>query len=170
MAGNQPANVYFLLVPTDSDRATAVVNHPENNHLLTHSVDGSAALAVSLHSGSSLQTLATIGPNSTDIIMPFHDISRTQCSFEVCTESGLIMLWDRSDGQTTHILYVPDTPCFEFEFGRPRRILVSEEVNPIIGFGTTKENLIRFRLEWNPSQTRRPADLFRDSLLLSGWR
>lgn len=170
MAGTQPADVYFLLVPAKSERAKEVVNYPENNHLLTLSDEGFPALAVRLHPGSSLQTLATIGRNNADIIMPFGYISRIQCSFEMCAESGVIMLWDRSSGQTTHILDAPNKACFKFIFERARRILVSEEMNTHIGFGTTEENMIRFRLEWNFSRTRRPADLFRDIFLSSGGR
>ncbi|KAF1951824.1 hypothetical protein CC80DRAFT_552896 [Byssothecium circinans] len=78
----------FSLVPTN-DRATAVLNHPDNAHHISVVSDDRKpgktlyGLDIGLHIGSkSRYTLATIG-RCGDIIVEGLAISRIQCSFEI---------------------------------------------------------------------------------------
>jgi hypothetical protein len=62
------------------------------------------------------------------------------------------MLYDRSHGQTTQVYGENATP---FEYGRPRRLVVQEDLNTIVGMGGKGRDLVRFELEWhqNPVET-----------------
>lgn len=122
----------FSLKPIN-DRARNVIRHPGNSHLRSSLSDGELVLDVGLTSNirsQSRNTLATLGRNDTDIIVEESSIGRVQCSFEINLDSRVIMLYDRSNSQTTQVFGDDSTP---FEYGRLRRIVVQKGLNTIIG-------------------------------------
>ena len=136
----------FSLIPS-SDQAHAVVAHPSNSHLVSITPKGVHALDVGLHIRSrSRNTLATLGRNDTDIIMEESSIGRFQCSFEMDPESGSIVLYDRSNNQTTQVF---GDHAIQFEHGRLRRVVVQPGLNTVIGMGGVRCNLVQFLLHWH---------------------
>ncbi|KAL7949352.1 calcium/calmodulin-dependent protein kinase [Trichoderma barbatum] len=143
---------FFSLVPLN-DRARAVVDHPENAHLVSHFTEGRnkdtfQGLDIGLHIGSkSRYTLATIG-RCGDIIVQGPGISRIHCSFELHEDNNVeIMLQDRSSNASTRVFGETAMPL---EPGRAhRRVLVDDKVNLEFGFGGVASNLYRFRLVWH---------------------
>ena len=91
----------FSLVPLN-DRAVAVLNHPDNSHLVSLvPIKQVFGIEVGFHiKSSSRYTLATLGRNG-DITVEGSSISRIQCSFEIHEEFGTVILYDRSNSQTT---------------------------------------------------------------------
>src|SRR5205814_8204675 len=96
-------------------------------------------------------TLATLGRNNIDIIVEGSSIARSQCSFEILPDTGIVMLYDRSFNQSTQVSGKNATP---FEHGRIRRV-VQDKLNTEIGMGGEGRDLVRFELRWhqNPVQT-----------------
>ena len=144
----------FSLKPNNG-RARDVVAHPCNRHLVSTLKDGVLALHIGSHIRSKScnnNTLATLGRNDTDIILEESSIARMQCSFETDPVSSVVMLYDRSHGQTTQVFGENVTP---FEHGRIRKVLVQEDLNTVIGMGGVRCNLVQFQLVWhqNPTET-----------------
>ncbi|KLJ10845.1 hypothetical protein EMPG_09859 [Blastomyces silverae] len=137
----------FSLVPLN-ERAKEVISDPENQHLTSTQANGTVVLDIGFHIRSrSHDTLATLGRgNDADIYVSGSMISKIQCSFEVETESNVIMLYDRSYGQTTQVLGDGAIP---FEHGRSRKVVVLDQVNAIIGMGGVARNLVQFKLQWH---------------------
>lgn len=136
----------FSLKPLN-ERARNVVAHPGNAHRRSALSDGEVGLDVGFYIHSqSHNTLATLGRGGTDIIVEGSLISRIQCSFELDPDSGLIVLYDRSHGQSTQVFGEHATP---FELDRNRRVVVGEGINTKFGMGGERQNLIEFELIWH---------------------
>lgn len=124
--------------------------HPSNAAFVSIDRDGVQYLNIGHirpRSGSK-DVLATLGRGNSDIFVAGCAISKIQCSFEVNPDTGVIMLYDRSHGQTTQVFGQNSIP---FEYGRPRKVAVQEDLNEYIGMGGRGQNLVRFQLIW-PSQ------------------
>jgi hypothetical protein len=137
----------FSLKP-NNPRAHDVVAHPSNSHLVSilPDADGALALDVGFNIRSqSRNTLATLGRSDTDIIVEGSSIGRVQCSFEIDLDSRVVMLYDRSNGQTTQVSGDNATP---FEHGRLRRVVVQQGLNTVIGMGGVGCDLVQFELIW----------------------
>ncbi|WEW58107.1 hypothetical protein PRK78_003574 [Emydomyces testavorans] len=106
------------------------------------------ALDIGFHICShSSNTLATLGRGeNADIFIDGSSISRIQCSFEVNYDSGVVMLYDRSNAQSTQVFGDNVVP---FEHGRPRRVVVSDEINTTLGMGGVGCNLVLFQFKWH---------------------
>lgn len=134
----------FSLVPKN-ERDKEVLAHPSNSHLVsTLPKAGTLDLDIGFHiRWKSCNTPATLGRNDTDIIVEGASIARLQCSFKIDLDTGIVMLYDRSNGQTTQVSGENATP---FEYGRPRRVVVQENLNTIIGIGGLGCDLFQFKL------------------------
>ncbi|KAK2749615.1 hypothetical protein FQN57_005837 [Myotisia sp. PD_48] len=146
----------FSLVPLNA-KAEAVLNHPNNREFVSavphpdEAGETTLGLGVGFHIGSqSGHTLATIGRTG-NIEVDDETISRTQCSFEMHETSKAIMLYDRSSFQSTQVFGKCVIP---FESSRPtRRVVVSKEINLLLGFGGPSCNIFQFRLVWHACET-----------------
>ncbi|OAX83523.1 STE/STE11 protein kinase [Emergomyces africanus] len=140
----------FSLIPLGG-RARAVLDHPDNSHLVSTFIDDDgnevSGIDIGFHIGSgSRYTLATLGRSGADITVEGSSISRIQCSFELHEESHVVMLYDRSNSQTTQVFGEDAMP---FETGRIRRIAVTQEFNTRFGIGGVRSDLVQFRLFWH---------------------
>ncbi|KAG5295752.1 CAMK family protein kinase [Histoplasma capsulatum G186AR] len=139
----------FSLVPLNQN-AHSVINNPLNRRFLSRFVDNNmqyVGLDIGFHVQSSTRyTLATLGRSGADITVDGPSISRIQCSFETHAESDVVMLYDRSNSQTTEVFGVG---CVPFEPGRRRRIVVRSDVNCMLSMGGNEEDLVQFRLVWH---------------------
>ena len=139
----------FALIPKN-DRAKSVLNHPENDAFISTLIDGTLALDIGhIRSKSGNTTLATIGRGDTDIFVEGSSIAKIQCSFEIIPATNVIMLYDRSHGQTTQVFGENSMP---FENGRLRKVVVQKKLNTVIGMGGVERNLVQFELHWHHSQ------------------
>ncbi|KAK4134988.1 kinase-like protein [Trichocladium antarcticum] len=136
----------FSLEPRN-ERASQVVAHPCNSHLVSISNDGTPVLDVGQVQSASGDnaTLATIG-RSGDILVDGSSISKIQCSFEIDRNTNMVLFHDKSHGQTSQVFGDNAVP---FEDGRLRRVVVHMQLNTIIGMGGSGRNLILFELEWH---------------------
>lgn len=143
---------FFSLVPMN-DRARAILNQPDNAHLVSVFGDREShgilhGLDIGLYIGSkSRYMLATIG-RCGDIIVEGPGISRIHCSFELHEDNKKeIMLQDRSSNKSTQFFGETVMP---FEPGRAhRRVVVDKNVNLEFGFGGVACDLYRFRIVWH---------------------
>lgn len=136
----------FSLVPLN-DRARDVIAHPNNHHLISTSFEGYQTLDIGFYiRPTSQNTLTTLGRCDSDITLQGASISRFQCSFEINPSTGVIMLYDRSNSQTTQVF--GENAC-KFETGRLRRVVVAENLNTKIGIGGQACDLIHFQLRWH---------------------
>ncbi|KAI1908856.1 hypothetical protein LOZ12_005098 [Ophidiomyces ophidiicola] len=143
----------FSLVPL-GDRAGTVLQHPDNSHLVSTFTSNTGeqlhGIDIGFHiRSSSCYTLATLGRNGADITVDGSSISRMQCSFEVHNESGVVLLYDRSHSMTTQ---VSGSKTVQFESGRSRRVVVSKDMEAILGFGGVRCDLYKFQLIWHKSK------------------
>jgi len=149
----------FSLIPW-SPRAEDVVDHPENQHLVSL-VPGAPSrnneggeprgLNIGFHIGSrSRYTLATLGRNG-DIFVEGSNIPRIQCSFEIHQDTDEIMLYDRSTSRSTQTIGEKAMPFVEER--RERYIVVGQEedVNNEFGFGSQRDP-VRFRVHWHDQE------------------
>ncbi|KAJ9155641.1 Serine/threonine-protein kinase 33 [Pleurostoma richardsiae] len=142
----------FSLLPLN-ERAEAVLAHQSNGHLVSRLEDGKLALDIGhvrpMSGGNA--TLATLGRNG-DVFVEGSSIAKIQCSFEIDLNTKVVMFYDRSHGQTSQVFGKNASP---FEYGRPRRVVVQEDTNTIIGMGGVGRDLIQFELIWHcfPSET-----------------
>ncbi|KAI1750329.1 kinase-like domain-containing protein [Xylaria castorea] len=113
-------------------------------------------------SGNS-STLATIGRDG-DIVIEGAGISKTQCSFELNFETGYVLFYDRSHGQTSQVYGKNRTP---FEYGRPRKVVVHPNLNTEIGFGGVNRNLFQFRLIWHDKSTAETVNTVKTRVILT---
>ncbi len=134
------------LIPLN-ERAKEIVAHPINDPFVSTLDDDIHALDIGhIRSKSGSNTLATLGRGDTDIYMEGPSIAKIQCSFEIDLNTNVVMLYDRSHGQTTQ---VSGENAMPFEYGRLRKIVVQAKLNTMIGMGGVGRNLIQFRLEWH---------------------
>lgn len=153
MASNGPHPLaIFSLVP-DNERASTVLNHPDNAHRLSTFLDKKnkkmeRGLDIGPHIRSeSPHTLATIGRRG-DIKVQGSCISSIHCSFVISEKNNReVMLCDRSDSMSTQFFGHTAVP---FELGRPdRRVVVDEEINLEFGFGGIANDTYKFRIFWH---------------------
>ena len=136
---------YFALRP-ENHRARSVLNHPDNSAFVSTLSDGTLVLDIGhVRSKSGSSTLATLGRGDADIFVEGLSIAKIQCSFEIIPVTNVVMLYDRSHGQTTQVFGEYSTP---FENGRLRRVVVQTELNTVIGMGGVDRNLVQFKLHW----------------------
>lgn len=138
----------FALRPVN-DRAKEVVNDPANASFVEF-VENKPELRIGQHSSrSSAATLVAIGRHETnDIYVRNSSISRFQCTFEVNTETNIILLYDKSTINTTQVYGDKSKP---FELGRARKVVVLPEWNTRLGIGGVKRDLYLFDIVWNMS-------------------
>ncbi len=147
-----PLALFSLIPVRGNDRAKDVVANSANSHLVSKLSNGALALDIGFHIRSkSSDTLATLGRSDTDIILEGSSIGRVQCSFEIDLDTGVVMLYDRSNSQTTQVFGENATP---FEWGRSRRVVVQKKLNTIIGMGGVRCDLVQFKLEWHQDPTQ----------------
>jgi hypothetical protein len=149
-----PLALFSLVPKPGNERAERIVAHPDNNHLVSTLSNGKLALDVGFHiSGKSSKTLAKLGRGiEADIYVEGSSIAKTQCSFEIDIDTGVVMFCDRSFAKSTQVFGENATP---FEHERIRQVLVQHKLNTIIGMGGERRDLIQFELEWHqdPKQT-----------------
>lgn len=139
----------FSLKPLNP-RAEAVL--ARNDHLASRLRRGELVLDVG-HAPSRTgdkATLATLGRNG-DIELEGSSIAKTQCSFEIDLETKVVMFYDRSHSQTSKVFGQGAIP---FEYGRPRKVVVQENVNTMIGMGGVGRDLFLFKLVWHHSPAK----------------
>lgn len=144
--------VLFSLKPLNR-RAQHVVAHSRNSHLVSTLPDGTRALDVGFHINSSPSiTLATLGRHKTDIFIEITSIARLQCSFEINLDSKVVMLYDRSNRESTQVSGDNATP---FEYSRLRRVVVQKGLNSILGMGGVRCDHVQFEIHWHypPGET-----------------
>lgn len=152
----------FSLNPLN-ERAEEIVAHPINEGFVSTLDNGMLALDIGhIRSKSGPTTLATLGHGGADIYVQGSMIARIQCSFEVDLDTHVVMLYDRSHSQTTQVFGKPGEIVIPFEDGRPRKIVVQEGFNTIIGMGGAARNLVLFELVWHQDRMKN-----RDSIPLS---
>lgn len=137
----------FTLVPVN-DRAKAELNEGDNE--VSKWTDGTLGFDVGHQASGSgdPSTLVTIGRNG-DIRIKGPSFSRIHCSFEVHKDSKLVLFHDRSSNQSCQVYDVVDD-VHPLEHGRPRKVVVTDEINRRIGIGGEKRDLLLFDLKWNP--------------------
>lgn len=152
----------FSLEPAN-DRARQEVANPFNKPFVStrKTAEGEVTVLDIGHIRSTCgdeDTLATLG-RAGDILVEGAGISKIQCSFEVNRETGIIMFYDRSHGQTCQVFDAEledDSKSIvtPFESSRLRRVVVQEGLNPRIGMGGVGRDLVQFLLRWrsNPKQ------------------
>ncbi|KAH0832573.1 hypothetical protein FOPE_01142 [Fonsecaea pedrosoi] len=154
MATSNTDSLVLFALSAKNHRAERVLSHPENRHLISTRADGQLTFDIGFPlRGQSPTTLATLGRGTNaDIFVEGSNISRVQCSFEVDLDTGIVMFYDRSHGSTSQVFGKDATP---FEFGRPRKVVVQESLNTIIGMGGERCDLFLFELDWRhePSGT-----------------
>ncbi|KAF2022275.1 kinase-like protein [Aaosphaeria arxii CBS 175.79] len=147
----------FSLRPYNGNElARRIIDHPNNSHNVSL-CDGIPALDVGFHlRRNSSSTLAELGRHQhADIYLDGAHFSRTQCSFEIVVDTGVIMLHDRSSGGTTQCHASDGDDAAPFQYGRAqRKVLVQKDFNTVIGMGGTWNDLLQFELEWH----RTPAE------------
>lgn len=134
----------FTLIPLN-DCARRVVNDPYNSHLLTPVPNGELGIYIGHVRSNTHGVLATMGRDG-DILVQGNTIGRRHCSFDI-SSGGVIMLHDHSRYHSTQ---VSGECAMPFEMARtPRRVIVTREVNTILGMGGLRSDLIQFRLLWH---------------------
>ncbi|KAL8815773.1 MAG: hypothetical protein Q9223_005125 [Gallowayella weberi] len=158
----------FSLVPMNpslvpmNPRADGVVSNSRNQHLAWLSEVGedgkqTTNLSVGFNICSKkggFSTIATIGRgDDVDIYVEGSAISKLQCTFQIHLGSKKVMLFDNSTSHTTQV-YSGDKQedivrPFEHERPLPRSIVVTENLNNVVGMGGEARNLVLFRLHWH---------------------
>lgn len=90
-------------------------------------------------------TLVTLGRDG-DVVLQGSTISRIQCSFEINSETQIVMFIDRSSNQSTQVF---GKNSYSFANGLERKVVVQKGLNPIIGMGGINRNDIQFELIWH---------------------
>jgi hypothetical protein len=130
-----------------NERAETVISHPSNEHLCSWLDNQHLALDIG-HVRSTtgdITTLATIGRTG-DVYVAGSSISKIQCSFEINLETNVVMFYDRSHSQTCQFHGEDAMP---FLYGLPRKVVVQNKINTILGMGGVKRNHVQFRLRWH---------------------
>ncbi|KAI0865227.1 hypothetical protein F4860DRAFT_527931 [Xylaria cubensis] len=141
----------FALVPIN-DWAHSALEIPHNRPYLSRLDNGQLVFdigRVRLNLADS-STLATLGRNG-DIVLEGIDISKTQCSFEINLKANVVMFCDESRNCTSKV-FGQDSPL---ELGRPRKVVICQGINYIIGIGGVSSDIYQFELIWyqSPLQT-----------------
>lgn len=140
------ANVLFSLKPL-TEQAMDAVNHQANRHLLSSLDNGQLVLGIG-HTQSNFgggATLVNLGRDG-DVVLQGSTISRIQCSFEINSETQIVMFVDRSSNQSTQVFGENSYP---FADGLERKVFVQQGINPIIGMGGINRSDIQFEIIWH---------------------
>ena len=142
----QHARPLFHLGPSNV-RAKAVIAHPFNAAFVSVLQNGTRVLDIGRVRSKSADSsvLATLSRGDADIYVEGSTISKIQCSFELNSKTGVIMLYDRSHGRTTEVF---GEHAVRFENARPRKLVVQKKLNTIVGMGGERRNLVQFELYW----------------------
>ncbi|KAI1745976.1 hypothetical protein F4680DRAFT_442247 [Xylaria scruposa] len=137
----------IALVPIN-DRAHEALRLPRNRYSLSDQNSHQVFDLRRIRSADS-STLATLGRNG-DIVLQGSDISNTQCSIKINLEANVVIFCDESRNCSSKV-YGHDAPI---ECGRPRKIVLCQGINYIIGIGDENDPY-QFELIWyqNSSQT-----------------
>lgn len=146
----------FHLVPLNT-AAAAVVADPRNRQFVS-AVDGTDGLDVGIVPSAIRDgiTLATMG-RAGDIHLASPNAGRIQCAFEVELATKAVMLHDRSANQSTQVhdddgagssQVVSRLVSFEYD-RRPRRVVVRQGINPVLGMCGRGRDKLLFRFLWN---------------------
>ncbi|KPM35528.1 hypothetical protein AK830_g11033 [Neonectria ditissima] len=135
----------FCLEPL-TEGAKAVVAHSSNQRLVHWQNGSKFGLDIGhLHSPwRDYATIATLGKTG-DVVVDDPRIAGIQCSFEIDSDTGIVMFYDRSHSQTSQVFGENAT---RFEDGRPRKVIVNQDYNTIIGMGGSEQNMFMFKLRW----------------------
>jgi hypothetical protein len=147
-----PLALFSLAPVSGNERAERIVSHQDNSHLVSTLTNGTLALDVGFHiHGKSSKTLVTLGRGvDADIYVEGSSIAKIQCSFEIDSDTGVVMLYDRSFARSTQVFGENAMP---FEHERDRKVLVQKGLNTILGMGGERRNLVQFKLEWHQDPT-----------------
>ncbi|TRX89522.1 hypothetical protein FHL15_009566 [Xylaria flabelliformis] len=135
----------FALVPIN-DWAHEALTFPHNRQYLSRLENGHLVFDIG-HFRSNLadtsSTLATLGRNG-DIVLEGGDISKIQCSFKINLKANVVMFCDESRNYTSKVYgqYAP------LEYGCPRKIVICQGINYIIGIRGVSSDLYQFELIW----------------------
>jgi hypothetical protein len=156
MRGEHPhphKHALFSLKPYNG-WAKIVVEDEANGYIALELDDGTIVLDIGHIRPKSGEILATLGRNAS-ILVKRAGISKVQCLFSIDPTTNVIMFHDMSPGQTTQVSGKNETP---FERGRPRKVVVRDNLNTIIGMDGRDRNLIQFELHWHiaPDQMTNP--------------
>ncbi|KAI1127058.1 kinase-like protein, partial [Nemania abortiva] len=147
--------VPFSLKPLN-DGARKVAINPRNYKLARQKADEwYIDIGLVRSSNGDNNTLATLGRGDADVIITPRTISRIQCSFEIDPITGIIMFYDRSHNLSSQVFGENATP---FIHGRPRKVVVQNNCNTIIGMGGVNRDLIQFELCWHDDETLRAME------------
>lgn len=141
----------FSLAPL-TPRAIAVVQHPDNKHM-SRLLNGKLVLDVGHVRSKSgdVNTIVEIGRNG-DILVNASNISKVQCSFGMDPSTGIIMFYDHSSSHSSQVYCCShegsDEKVIPFEANPPRRVVVMQGINTIIGMGGVNKDLFVFQLLW----------------------
>ncbi|KAK4171055.1 hypothetical protein QBC36DRAFT_391346 [Triangularia setosa] len=133
--------------------SSLVVTHSCNGHLASVLNNGTLAPNIDFHIRSQpYGTLATLRHRETNIFVEGSSIAKLQCFFEIDLGTSMVMLYDRSHGQTGQLF---GDHAIAFQYGRLRKVMIQEGLNDIVGMGGVGENLVTFQLKWHqgPLQT-----------------
>ncbi|KAI9803888.1 MAG: hypothetical protein M1825_001768 [Sarcosagium campestre] len=129
-----------------NDRAIDVITDPVNSRFASTIPKYGRVLDVGFNNCSkSRSELATLGRSDCEITVTGRNISRLQCSFQIDLDSGVVMLCDRSNNQTTQPFGDTAVP---FKEGCPRRIVVRPGTNNFIEIGRDCDHC-QFKLIWH---------------------
>lgn len=152
--------VLFSLHPYNQNTlAKSAIAHSKNVNFASTDHNGLPVLSVGFYIFRKSSTaLATLGHGpEVDIYLEEPIISRLQCSFEIDSDNGVIMFFDRSHGCTSQVSGTKSEP---FEQGRIRKVLVQDGFNTVIALGEGS-GLYEFELEWHqdPIETAKLIEL-----------
>lgn len=140
-----PLAFFSLRLHRGNERAKRAVAHTDNFHHVSTLSNGVQALDVGFQiRGKSSTTLASLGRGvEADIYVEGSSIAKAQCSFEIDSDTGVIMFFDRSHGCTTQ---VSGENAMQFEHERIRKVLVQKDLNTIIGMDGERRDFVQFEL------------------------
>ncbi|KAI1305448.1 kinase-like domain-containing protein [Xylaria venustula] len=131
----------FSLIPLNIP-AIEVIDEVSNQHLFNETTQGLDIGHTFSKSGDN-QTLAILG-RSGDVVIRGRRIAKIQASFEIDSETSIVMFYDRSHSYTSRISGQNATP---FEHGRPRKVVVLPGHNTMIGMGGITLEIAKGRLD-----------------------
>ena len=140
-------NALFSLVPLDCN-AKGVIADVNNSHFVATLWNGQKVLSIGDNRPKKSTTLVSLGREDQDILIPHTSASKSQCIFEINPETNVVLIYDPTKKQRTHIL-AGNPNVFPFESGRARRVVVHDNINNVIGFSDKTGIFMKFRLEWH---------------------
>ncbi|CAH0045768.1 unnamed protein product [Clonostachys solani] len=138
-----PGIPLFHLAPANYDARKVVTSHINSGFRASERVEeeiGTPALSVGfIPSAKGGKTILTLGRKG-DIIVEGGDISDVHCSFKINPETGVVMLHDKSQNNTTHVR------GHAFQGGRSRKVAMTPGKYEFFRIG--RHRSIKFKLVW----------------------